>query len=124
MRAGFVARGFSGKIDHLSELIKQGITHHGFALIDVLQPCVSFNKVNTFSWYNERCYSLPTSHDPTDWEAAVKVACEWGNKIPLGIIYKNMRLSFEDHFSVLSKGALNLRDIDREEIRKVMESYI
>jgi 2-oxoglutarate ferredoxin oxidoreductase subunit beta len=53
VKAGFVVRGFSGKIDHLSELIQQGLTHHGFALIDVLKPCVSFNKVNTFACYND-----------------------------------------------------------------------
>ena len=43
MRAGFVARRFTGYIDHLAELIAQGIACRGFALIDVLQPCVSFN---------------------------------------------------------------------------------
>jgi 2-oxoglutarate ferredoxin oxidoreductase subunit beta len=59
MQAGFAARAFSGMVDHLSELIQQGIAHQGFALIDILQPCVSFNKVNTFAWYKKRCYPLP-----------------------------------------------------------------
>jgi len=124
MKAGFVARGFSGKIDHLSELIQQGITHHGFALIDVLQPCVSFNKVNTFAWYDERCYPLPTLYNPTEWETAMKVACEWGDKIPIGVIYQNMRPAYEDHFPVLGQQPFLLGDVDREEIKKVMESYV
>ena len=60
MRAGFVARGFSGMTDLLSDLIQQAISHPGFSLIDVLQPCVSFNRVNTWEWYQERCKPLPT----------------------------------------------------------------
>ena len=124
MRAGFIARGFSGKTDHLSELIQQGIAHRGFALIDVLQPCVSFNKVNTFSWYKERCNPLPAGYDPTDWEAAIKVAGEWGDKIPIGIIYRNDRPPFEDHFPVLSQGPLVGRDVDRVMLTKIMEGYL
>ena len=124
MRAGFIARGFSGKMDHLSELIQQGIAHRGFALIDVLQPCVSFNKVNTFSWYKERCNPLPAVYDPTDWEAAIKVAGEWGDKIPIGIIYRNDRPPFEDHFPVLSQGPLVGRDVDRVTLTKIMEGYL
>lgn len=124
MKAGFVARGFSGKIDHLSELIQQGIHHRGFALIDVLQPCVSFNRINTFAWYNKRCYTLSSSYNPRDWEAAINVACEWGDKIPLGIIYRNERLSFEEYFPVLSHGPLVSQDVDREQIIKVMEGYM
>ena len=123
MKAGFVARGFSGQIDHLSELIQQGITHHGFALIDVLQPCVSFNKVNTFAWYNQRCYPLLTPYDPTDWEGALKVAREWGDRIPIGLIYRNKRLAYEDNFPVLRKEPLTLRDLDRDEIKKIMENF-
>ncbi|MCK5485704.1 MAG: 2-oxoacid ferredoxin oxidoreductase, partial [Desulfobacterales bacterium] len=95
----------------------------GFALIDVLQPCVSFNKVNTFSWYKERCNPLPAGYDPTDWEAAIKVAGEWGDKIPIGIIYRNDRPPFEDHFPVLSQGPLVGRDVDRVMLKKIMERY-
>ena len=123
MRAGFVARGFSGMIDHLSELTQQGISHQGFALIDVLQPCASFNKVNTFSWYKERCEPLPSAYDPTDWKAAMEMSFEWGDKIPVGIIYRNDRLPFEEHFSVLSQGPLVGRDVDRQMLKKIMEGY-
>jgi 2-oxoglutarate ferredoxin oxidoreductase subunit beta len=115
MQAGFVARGFSGEIDHLSGLIQQGISHRGFALIDILQTCISFNKVNTFAWYKKRCYVLSSSYDPTDWETAMRVACEWGDKIPIVIIYRNDRLPFEEHFPVLRQGCdqnifLTIRD--------------
>jgi 2-oxoglutarate ferredoxin oxidoreductase subunit beta len=123
MRAGFVARGFSGEVDHLTELIQQGIAHRGFSLIDILQPCVSFNKVNTFAWYKERCYALSPDHDPTDWETAMGVAPEWGDKIPIGVIYQNDRAAFEDHFAVLTGGDLVGRDVDRAMLKNIMEGY-
>jgi 2-oxoglutarate ferredoxin oxidoreductase subunit beta len=91
MRAGFVARGFSGMMDHLTELIVQAIDHKGFALVDILQPCVSFNKLNTFAWYKKRCRPLPGDYDPTNWEEAMKKAFEWGETIPVGLIYRNDR---------------------------------
>lgn len=123
MNAGFVARGFAGMIDELSALIQQGIAHHGFALIDILQPCVSFNKVNTFAWYKERCSPLPSTYDPTDWAEAMKVASEWGEIIPIGILYRNERPSFEDHLPVLSRGPLINRELDRAMLKEIMEGY-
>ena len=120
MGAGFVARAFSGMVDHLSELIQQGIAHQGFALIDILQPCVSFNRVNTFAWYKERCYPLSAEYDPTDWENATKKALEWGEKIPIGIIYRNNRPSFEEH---VGRGRLVGSKTDRSVIRRIMEGF-
>jgi 2-oxoglutarate ferredoxin oxidoreductase subunit beta len=123
MQASFVARGFSGMIDHLAGLIQQGLAHKGFALIDVLQPCVSFNKVNTFAWYKKRCYTLADEYDATDWQAAMQMAMEWGDKIPLGIIYRNQRTSFEKSFSVLQRGPLVGQDTDLAELKKILEKF-
>jgi 2-oxoglutarate ferredoxin oxidoreductase subunit beta len=123
MQAGFVARGFSGSIDHLSELIQQGIAHRGLALVDVLQPCISFNKVNTFAWYKDRCKPLPPTHDTTDWEKAMKVARQWGDEIPIGIIYRNERPSFDEQFPVLDQGPLVGRDVDQETLKAIVEGY-
>ncbi|MDI3472279.1 MAG: 2-oxoglutarate/2-oxoacid ferredoxin oxidoreductase subunit beta [Thermotogaceae bacterium] len=86
--ASFVARSFSGNFDLTVELIKQGIQHKGYALIDILQPCVTFNKVNTYQWYKENTYILPDSYDPFDREAAFRVATD-NSKFALGIIYRN-----------------------------------
>ena len=94
MDAGFVARGFAGDIEHLAGLIVAAARHPGFSLIDVLQPCVSFNKVNTFAWYKERCYRLGNDHDPTDRHAALEKALEWGDTIPIGILWKSDRPPF------------------------------
>lgn len=123
MKAGFVARGFSGRKDHLSMLIQQGIRHRGFSLIDVLQPCVSFNKVNTFAWYDKRCYELPPDYDPTDRDTALRTADQWGDRIPLGVLYKNTRPSFEENFPFISQGPLASQKVDLDELEKVMKSY-
>jgi 2-oxoglutarate ferredoxin oxidoreductase subunit beta len=123
MRAGFVARAFSGWEDHLSGLIQQAISHRGFSLIDILQPCVSFNKVNTFGWYKERCRELPVDYDPKNREAALKVAEEWGDTIPIGVIYRNDRPPLEDHFPGLQEGPLVGRQVDRNLLAQVIESY-
>lgn len=86
---GFVARGFVGEKDHLVELMKRAVLHKGFAFLEILQNCVSFNKVNTFEWYKERVYKLEDeSHDSTDRTAAFHKALEWGERIPVGIFYQ------------------------------------
>lgn len=123
MQAGFVARGFSGMTDHLAGLIQQAVTHRGFSLVDILQPCVSFNKVNTFNWYKTRCYEISKDYDPSHWEGAMKTAMEWGERIPVGVIYRNERLTFEDHFSVLKQGPLVGRGVDQEKVQKILQSY-
>ncbi|MFC1801215.1 thiamine pyrophosphate-dependent enzyme [Nanoarchaeota archaeon] len=88
--ATFIARGFSGDIQHLKELIKAALNHQGFALIDILQPCITFNKINTFAWYQERVYKME-NHDSSNKIEAFKKAQEWGEKIPLGIFYQEQR---------------------------------
>lgn len=120
MRAGFVARGFSGMTDLLSDLIQQAIIHPGFSLIDVLQPCVSFNRVNTWEWYQERCKPLPQSYDPTDWKAAMETAQQWEETIPVGVIYRNARPSFTER---VGRGPLVGKGIDRDKIKRIMEGF-
>ena len=123
MHAGFVARGFSGMPGHLAEMIRLAIAHRGFALVDVLQPCVSFNKINNFAWYKKRVYELPKDYDPKDWNAAVLKAAEWGEKIPIGLIYENDRPAFGDRLPVLKEGPLAGRRVDRAELKKIIEEY-
>jgi len=87
---GYIARGFSGDVKHLVKLYQDGIQFPGFALIDVFSPCVTFNKQNTYSWFRERVYRLEDKgHDPTDFHAAMDRALEWGEKIPIGLFYRN-----------------------------------
>ncbi len=123
MRAPFVARGFSGSIDHLAELIRQAIAHEGLALVDILQPCVTFNKVNTFAWYKKRCYEIPAGHDPRDRGAAMKLAEEWGERIPIGVIYEDDRPAFEARVPALSAGPLVGRKLDAKALAAAMEKH-
>ena len=123
MNASFVARGFSGKPDHLSTLIQSAIQHRGFSLVDVLQPCVSFNKVNTFGWYNQRCYIIEDDYDSTNRDMALRKASEWGDRIPLGIIYQNRRSVFEDRFPFLSNGPLAKSPVEVDRVSQLFDCY-
>jgi len=123
MNAGFVARSFAGLEEHLVEVLIQAIDHQGFSIVDVLQPCVSFNRINTFKWYRDRCKPLASSYDPYNWEEAMRTAGRWGEEIPIGVIYRNKKASFENHFSALHKGALVGEGVDRSKLKKIMEFY-
>lgn len=123
MRAGFVARAFSGNIDQLADLIQQAIQHPGFALVDIFQPCVSFNKVNTFAWYKERCYEIGPDHDPTNWEAALALSQEFGDKIPTGVIWKNDRPSLDSRLPALAEGPLCHQPVNLDVLAEILEGY-
>ncbi|MHC4268080.1 MAG: thiamine pyrophosphate-dependent enzyme [Planctomycetota bacterium] len=115
--AMFVARSFSKEIDFTTKLIEEGINTPGFSLIDVLQPCVSFNHINTYKWYSDRVYQLDNPYDPTDKSKAYKKSSEWGDRIPIGVIYKNQRRTYLDNFIKpkdlpLIKRKTNIKDIE------------
>ncbi|MFP3880229.1 MAG: 2-oxoacid:ferredoxin oxidoreductase subunit beta [Dehalococcoidia bacterium] len=124
--ASFVGRSFAGDNDHLSELIKSGIAHRGFALIDILQPCVTFNHKNTFKWYRERVYKLEDEdgYDPGDMRAALEKAQEWGDRIPIGIIYKKEIPTYEEHQPALSKGPLERQETDTTKVKELLNEFM
>jgi 2-oxoglutarate ferredoxin oxidoreductase subunit beta len=123
--ASFVGRGFAGDIDHLSNVIKKGITHRGFALIDILQPCVSFNHKNTFQWYQERVYKLEDErYDPSDKKAALEKALIWGEEIPIGIIYEENLPVYENQLPALSDGLLVKQKIDPRRVEKLLAEFM
>ncbi|MEW5819360.1 MAG: thiamine pyrophosphate-dependent enzyme [Cyanobacteriota bacterium] len=98
--ASFVARAFSGDTDQTKEIIKKAINHKGYALVDIFQPCVTFNKVNTYKWFKDNTYYLEDSYDPADRFEAFKKAIET-DKFPLGVIYKSVeKPSFEENLVV------------------------
>jgi len=104
--ATYVARGFSGKQKHLVELLKGAIMHKGFALVDVFSPCVTYNKDNTYQWFNPRVKILEEQgHDVTNFHAAMDKGYMWGEEIPIGLFWKRTDLpSLEDQEPVLSEG--------------------
>ncbi len=104
--ATYVARGFSGKQKHLVEILKGAITHKGFALVDVFSPCVTYNKDNTYQWFNPRVKVLEEpGYDPTDFHKALDKGYQWGDEIPIGLIWKRTDLpSLEELEPVLHDG--------------------
>jgi 2-oxoglutarate ferredoxin oxidoreductase subunit beta len=105
--ASFVARGFAGDLKHLTELIKKGINHKGFAHIDVLQHCVTFNKIDTLEYYKKKVYKLEEeeNYNAKDKLKALKKA-EEREKLPIGIFYEESRPTYESTFPQLEKEAL------------------
>jgi 2-oxoglutarate ferredoxin oxidoreductase subunit beta len=121
---GFAARGFAGDMDHLTGLITEAVRHEGFSFVEILQPCVSFNKVNTFDWYKKRVYVLDeTSYDPTDRAAAFQKALEWGDRIPLGVLFRSDRRTYEDLGGLKGAPPLKVRALDKEKLAGVFREF-
>jgi 2-oxoglutarate ferredoxin oxidoreductase subunit beta len=104
--AGFVARSFSGSPLHLKEMMKRAIQFKGYALVDILQPCVSFNKVNTFAWYKQRVYELDQTHDAANRLLAMERAMEFGDRIPIGVLYEKQQPTYHEKHNVLKSGQI------------------
>lgn len=105
--ATFVARAYSGQVDKLSEIIIAANNHHGLAIIDVLQPCVTFNKEYTHQYFQSNTYYLGSDYDVTNIESAFKKSLEWGPKqIPLGILYKIEKPTYESQIPQISQKPL------------------
>lgn len=123
---GFVARGYSADSGHLSWLITEAIKYRGFALIDVLQPCVSFNKKNTYEWYGKRVYKIndDKAYNPEDKMAAYQKTEEWEEKIPIGIIYKREEETYEDKSGISRMPAIVDMDISAIDISTALKEYI
>lgn len=122
--ATFVARAFSSDMEKTKEIIKKAINHKGYALVDIFQPCVSFNKVNTNKWYKENSYYLDEDYDYTSLENAYSKALE-KDKFPLGIIYKSdERTSYTDKHNVYveDKKPVFKRNRDIKEVNKLINS--
>jgi len=117
----FVARGFSGDMLHLKGLIVEAIKHKGFAFIDVFQPCVSFNYLNTYDWFHQRLYKLEEeNHDVTDRKKALEKSFEWGDRIPIGIFYNKERPTYYDNLPHLKDEKLTKTPIENVDITSTM----
>jgi 2-oxoglutarate ferredoxin oxidoreductase subunit beta len=121
----FVARGFAGDMVHLQKLMVEAIKHKGFAYIDVFQPCVTFNYLNTYDWFKQRVYKLEEAgHNPADRKAALDKAFEWGDKIPIGIFYKEERPTFLDEMPHAKEKPLLKQSIENIDISATMRKMI
>ena len=131
--ATYVARGFAGNVKQLTELIVGAMKHKGFAIVDVMQPCVTFNKYNTFHWFYDRVYELDKEgHNPRDKQAALQRALEWPthqladenrvDRIPTGLFYQEERSTYEDELPQIKDQALVEHPLDNIDITPLLES--
>lgn len=120
-QASLVARGYAGDLKHLTALFKEAFAWRGFALVDVLQPCVTFNRVNTYESYNKRVYKLEDEgHDASSLEAAFAKAWEWGDRIPIGVFYRRERPTYLESLPALKEGPLAWRPL-KPDIAKLID---
>lgn len=118
-----VARGFAGDPAHLKMLIREAINHNGFALLDILQPCVTFNKINTYEWYKQRVYNIEPEYNPENRLEAFKKALEWGERIPIGIIYRNNRQILEERVPAIKDEPLIKQSFDILSLRGTLKEF-
>ncbi len=118
--ASFVARAYVGQSVQLTKLIKDGITHEGFALIDILQPCPTFNKKNTYQWFNKNVYDLgkekySVSNKKLAWEKANQT-----DKLPIGLFYQNKKsIAYHKQIAVIKSKTLLAQATEKRNLSKV-----
>ncbi len=122
----FVARGFSADIDHLSNIIQAAVQHQGFALVEVLQPCVTFNHRNTYAWYRERIYKLEeeNGYDPTSRVSAFSKAIEWDGRIPIGVLYRTDRPVYESQVEAIKNTPLVKQTLDPLQFEELLDGFL
>jgi len=126
----FISRGWSGDIEHLTWLIKEALSHRGYALVDVLQPCVSFNRMYSYDWLRPRVYKVQDEpgYNTSDKMAAFVKAQEWGDRIPIGILYRTeSQPAYEELVPALAAGPLvkqPLRNRPLQEYEALKQEYL
>ncbi|PIN98386.1 MAG: 2-oxoacid ferredoxin oxidoreductase [Candidatus Diapherotrites archaeon CG10_big_fil_rev_8_21_14_0_10_31_34] len=121
--ATFIGRGYAGNISQLTDLIVKGTEHKGFALIDVFQPCVTWNKVNTFDFFKQRVYDLQKeNHNTSDLNASFSKVFEFGDKIPTGLFYQTQRETYSDDLPQLKEKPLVKHSLEND-IKPLIEKY-
>ncbi len=117
--ATFVARGFAGDTEFTAELIKKAVEHKGFAVVDVFQPCVTFNSLNTFQWFKERIYKLENNDTGNKMEA-MKKALET-EKLPIGVFYKEEKPTYEEQTPAIKETPLIKQKLEADRERLLSE---
>ena len=126
MDASFVGRTFVGDKDHFNKVVSAAINHKGFSVVDIMQPCVTFNKVNTFKYYKEKLYDVSeadSSYDPTDKANAFKRALEWDDKIPMGILFLNDKPTYHKLHPVLKNGVVLAKEETEIDISAELKAF-
>ena len=128
--ATFVARAFSGDLQHLSWVIKEAIAHRGFAFVDVLSPCITFNKNQTFDFFRDKVFKVEDQgHNIEDFHGALDYANQFSiqEKIPIGIFYQiENKTTYEERDFALNQGVIPARtslELTDEQIKIITEEF-
>lgn len=118
--ASFIARSFAGDMKHV---FKKAINHKGFSLVDVFQPCVTYNKINTYKWFKDNIYYLEEPYDPHNRLEAFKKAIE-PHKFPLGIYINPNKIPYEEILTVYRENdnPLYKRKLNTERLKALIDS--
>jgi len=122
--ATFVARAFAGDGEQTKEIIKRAILHKGYSLVDIFQPCVSFNSVNTYKWFQENTYTVD-GHDEEDFRKALELALVEEGPFPLGVLYRREGVPvFEDTLAAYRNDDRPLfrREAPRKAVKELIDS--
>lgn len=120
--ATFVAQAYSSKPKVVQDLVTRAIQHKGFSFVNIISPCPTFNKVNTFDFYKEKVHEIPEGHDPSDLNAALKIALasKDGSDVPMGLLYKVDRPTLVDRLTEIRQKAGASDDYD---INKIIDIH-
>lgn len=122
----FVARAYAGDIDGLSKILVRAIRHRGLALVDVIQPCITWGS-HSVDWYRGRIVPLPQDHDPTDRNRAIALALDVADAFPVGVLYETApRPTFAESYQArVGAGPLaRLPRINRGEVEARLAAFI
>ena len=122
LKAGFVSRVNIGNYAHAKTVLKEAFLHKGYALVDIFQPCVVFNKVNTYKWFRDNTYELENTYQTNSLPSAITKALE-SDPIPIGIFYQSERITFEDHIRGDEKNALFSHTHDMKKLQELFDMY-
>ncbi len=126
--ASFVSRTFAGDKEHMLRIFKEAIQHRGYALVDVLQPCIIFNRINTYDWYSARVYDVETEgHDRRNKSTAWALAQDWGDRIPIGVLFQEERPTYEDQEIALEEGSLvkqELKPLSTDQVERLKQGFV
>ncbi|MFC1700814.1 thiamine pyrophosphate-dependent enzyme [Patescibacteria group bacterium] len=121
--ASFVARAYTGELSHLTETIKKAINHKGFSLIDVLQPCVTIDKIHNNEWFKSRIEKLDNNWPVQDKKKAFDKAEQLGEKIPIGIIYQKERPAYQSELKYLKNKSLIDNKLKKSSIKAIFKNF-
>jgi 2-oxoglutarate ferredoxin oxidoreductase subunit beta len=126
MDTSFVGRTWSGDKEHFKKVVKAAINHKGFSMVDIMHPCVSFNRVNNFSWYKSHLYDVNEKYpdyNPKNRVKAFEISIDTEEKFPMGIIYINNKKTYHQIHPVLKDGRVIVKNRAKVDVTDEFEKY-